>query len=62
MSIDILNLNQYYMQLLPTVVSISIVDLEWREKDTLQQSHKKKFQTVNLKFLTHCSDHNTLVL
>ena len=39
MSIDMLNWNQYYKQLLLTMASMSIADLEWRENDTLTSKY-----------------------
>ena len=39
MTTDALNLKQYYKQLLLSMVCMSIVDLEWREKDTLTSKY-----------------------
>ena len=51
MSTDMLNLNQYYKQLLLTTISTAmfIVDLEWREKNTVHwHLHMAPLKTVEL--------------
>ena len=34
----------------------------WVTDSDTTYNHTQKFQTINLKFLTHCSHYNTLVL
>ena len=51
MNIDMLNLKQYYKQLLQTMVSMYIVDFEWREKDTLTSKYGSSYNSRTLRLL-----------